>query len=49
MFALENFANTFCQHLVKVINLKLPTEINKEILMPKYNQIVIDRYSYTVF
>ena len=36
-------------NLVKVINMKLLTPINKDIFIPKYNQLLIVGYSDTVF
>ena len=42
MFAQENFAYTFCRQLINVINSKPPPEVNKDVLMPKYNKILLD-------
>ena len=48
MFAIENFTHTFLGQLIKVINLKPSTEINRH-TMPKCNQLLMDRYSDAVF
>ena len=47
MFATENFAHRFHQQLVKVIHSIPPAEIYKEILMPKHDQILMERYRDT--
>ena len=46
-FTLENFAHTFCRQLIWLINSN-PAEMSKDVLMPKYNQLQIDRYSDTI-
>ena len=49
MFSLENFTHNFCNQLTDVVNSSTPTRHKKDILMPKYNQILLDRYNETTF
>ena len=49
MFVLENVIHTFHRQLITIINSKPLTEINTDMLMPKYNQFLVPRYSDTVF
>ena len=45
--ALENIVYTFCRQLVNASNSNVPTEVGKHIFMPKYKQLILDRYSDT--
>ena len=49
MFALRNFPQNSHEQLVNVINLRPPTEIYKETLMPKFNEILKDKYKYSMW
>ena len=49
MFTLENFAYTSYRQLINVINSNLPMELNGDIILPKYSQLLMDRYSDTTF
>ena len=49
MFTLENFVYNFCKQLINVMNSKPSVELNADILMPKYNQIILDTYSESTF
>ena len=49
MFALENFICTFCGQFINIINSNIPAKINQDILMPKHNQLLVDRYIDIVF
>ena len=43
-FILENVSHTSKRQHIKVINLNPSTEISWDIFMPKYNQLIMDRY-----
>ena len=49
MFTLENFTHTFQWQLINTVNSQNPDKINKDILMLRYNQLLVDRYSDTAF
>ena len=49
MLAIENLAYNFCRKLISLINSNFPTEFNTDVLMPKYNKILLDRYNDTTF
>ena len=49
MFALEAFPHDFCIKLINIINSKTLARLNKDILIPRYNQILLDRYSDATF
>ena len=49
MFALENYTHNFCRHSLNVTQFKAPAEINEDILIPKYNELLMDRYSNMAF
>ena len=49
IFGVENFIHTFLRQLINIIHLRHPAVINKDVLMAKYNQLLMDRHSDIVF
>ena len=48
-FTLEYSTYNFNRQIINVINSKPSVEISKDILMSKYNQLLMDKYSDTTF
>ena len=49
MFSIENFHHTFVTKFINETSSKHPSEISKDVFMPKHNQILMDRYCDTTY